>query len=295
MEPQTGRYPSAILENDALILTYLTEAGPRITGLRVKGSATELLGAAPGLRVPTPFGEFSGIGGHRLWHSPEIFPRTYTPDSTGVIVQADDRRVRLTGPADPYSGIEKALEVELAARGPSVVLKHRLTNQLAWPVELAPWAITLLPMGGVALLPDRKAGSGLLPDRHWSFWPYTDLKDDRLDLEDGLTLVKASPKETALKVGYLNKSGWVGYFREGTLLVKHFDPQPGEPYPDFGCNAECYVKDEFIEVETIGKFTRLEPGASITHTETWRIHTGLEVKPVRAALVEMLRGLDLAS
>jgi len=40
---------------------------------------------------------------------------------------------------------------------------------------------------------------------------------------------------------------------------------------DFGCNCECYCRDRFIELETIGPLVRLQPGESVTHVEEWEL------------------------
>jgi hypothetical protein len=94
-----------------------------------------------------------------------------------------------------------------------------------------------------------------------------------------------------LKIGYLNRAGWLGYLRSGTLLLKRFNPQVTKAYPDFGCNAESYCNDEFIELEIIGPLTTLQPGDITSHIEEWEIFSGLgepeSIDEIRAILAKL--------
>ncbi len=177
--------PVKSLENAALRLDYLAEAGPRIVSLQLKGSGENLLGEVPGVKFDTPYGVLSLHGGHRLWHSPEAFPRTYVPDETPPMVEPIDGGVRLTQPVEAATGIQKSLEIRLPGQDPVVIVDHHITNCGSWQVEVAPWAITIMPLGGVAVLPVQPPDvvrDGLLPDRPFVLWPYTDIRDPRLEL-----------------------------------------------------------------------------------------------------------------
>ncbi len=72
------------LENEYLRLDYLVEAGPRLVRLFLAGSPVNLLADVFDFKVPTPYGEYSFLGGHRLWQAPESLTQTYTPDLTGL-------------------------------------------------------------------------------------------------------------------------------------------------------------------------------------------------------------------
>ena len=79
-------FPTRSLQNDFLRIDYLAEAGPRLVRLFGAGSEANLLAEAPDLSWETPYGDYFIYGGHRLWHAPEAFPRTYLPDSEGLTV-----------------------------------------------------------------------------------------------------------------------------------------------------------------------------------------------------------------
>lgn len=81
--------------------------------------------------------------------------------------------------------------------------------------------------------------------------------------------------EEALKMGVYSPLGWAAIeFAEGYTLVKRVSPLSSENYPDFNTNWQCYVRDLFIELETLGKLGTLLPGESVTLTEEWELLKG---------------------
>ena len=88
-------------------------------------------------------------------------------------------------------------------------------------------------------------------------WPYTRLADPRLSLNDDFHFISADALTPPVKIGYLNRHGWIGYLVGGVFFVKRIEPQPALPHVDFGCNSESYCNDRFIEIETVGPLTRL--------------------------------------
>jgi hypothetical protein len=287
--------PTRIISNNHLRLEFLAEAGPRIVRLMLAGSDENQLAETPDVHWTTPYGEYYLRGGHRLWHAPEAVPRSSVPDNSGLTIEELDGAVRLAQPPEPDTKIRKSIEMRLHADQPAVTLRHELWNGGAWPVELAPWAITQLRLGGTAVLPQRVEPmdrDGVWPNRHLVLWPYTRWQDPRLRLGDESVLIEAQPQETVFKVGYLNHHGWIGYLREGVLFVKRFETHTDQPHADMGCNVEVYCNERFIELETLAPLCRLEPGRSVTHVETWELYTGLGAPQtpdeVQAAVKRML-------
>ena len=293
----TGNFygqPTKTLENQHLRLEFLSESGPRLVRLFPAGSTENLLAEVPAKDFETPYGTFHLWGGHRLWHAPEHYPRTYVPDNEGLEIEELPSGVRLTGPIEAPTGLRKSIEITLHPDRPALTLRHFMSNQSLWPVELAPWAITQLPLGGLMILPQQIGPldpQGLLPNRQIVLWPYTSLKDPRLQLNDDYVFIQAQAQVPPVKVGYLNRIGWLGYLHQNVLFCKRFEPQVDRSHVDFGCNVESYCNDEFIEMETVGPLTRLDPGVSLQHRETWEIYpaAGFESTPqrVRDLLLEL--------
>lgn len=261
----TESLPFASLENEFLRVDYLTTTGPRLIGLYAKGVEGNLLAETPDVHWPTPHGEFYLRGGHRLWTSPEDSFYTCPEDDLKMIAEKD--RVTLRGGIDA-AGLEKEISFHLDQS--RVLLTHRVTWHGQEPIELAPWGITQLRLGGMGILPLSTA-EGLQPNRNLVLWPYSQVCDDRLELYDDLILLHGRASEQAFKIGNYNSHGWIAYLLDNALFVKRFSVEHGCTYPDMGCNAEAYVRDACLELETLGPLALLNPGEAVMHAETWEV------------------------
>ena len=270
--------PIGVLENDSLRLEYLQTAGPRVVRFSLQGRAN-LLAELPEAAFETPIGTYHFRGGHRLWCAPESLTGTYTPDNYGLKVKEFPGGVRLTGLPEPATGIVKMIEIRLSPERAAVTLQHELRNTGLASINLAPWTLTMLRLGGTAILP-QPAGNvdahGLLHNRILALWPYTQINDPRLVLQDDFILIHATASQLHAKIGYYNPFGWLAYWQEGVLFRKTFGVSANATYPDRGCNAEIYCDNNVIELETLGRLGRLEPGKSFFHTETWEFFDSLE-------------------
>ena len=268
-----------ILKNDFLQLEYLTDA-LRIMGLTPTGKPNMLADISDRPPVPTPYGDFHFLGGHRLWHAPEDMPRTYVPDRDVKITDVADGVV-MDAQTESGTGIRKRIELRLAADKPALTLTHTLINEGMWAIELAPWTITQFRLGGTVILPlpvGNTDAAGLLHNRQFSLWPYASFHDPRLKLGDEFILFKADVLPP-FKIGYLSTHGWMAYWLAGTLFRKTFEMHAGATYPDNNCNAEMYCNHLFVELESLGPLTQLQPGAEVKHIETWEIFDNLDVLP----------------
>ena len=271
--------PIETVGNDHLRLEVLAEAGPRIVGLYLAGSGDNLLAEVPEGFADTVNGRYHFRGGHRLWHAPEQFNRTYVPDDSDLIFNRTPDGAILTQPTEAATGIRKEIEITLDSTRAAVTLTHRLTNEGVWRVELAPWAITQMRLGGTAVFPQQVGAidpDGLLPNRNLIFWPYSNLNDPRLQFGNDYILIKTDVVNAPFKLGSFNRHGWLAYFCGSTLFCKRFTVQPNLAHPDMGCNAEIYVNHQFIELESLAPLYQLAPGETVTHVETWELYANAQ-------------------
>ena len=211
-------------------------------------------------------------GGHRLWYAPEQFPLSSLPDNQPVTVEQIDHGFRLSQIPEKLTGIQKSIEILLDDNRPTIRVIHTLTNWGAAPQKIAPWGITLLPSGGVAILPQHTRTvdeDGLLPNRNLVLWPYTQITDPRLGLGEDYWTVQADSNPRPCKIGYLNLSGWVAYQFQGLIFCKWFSVDHTLPLADMGVNIEVYANQHALELETLGQLALLAPGESVVQTEHW--------------------------
>lgn len=261
--------PFASIENDFLRVDYLTTVGPRIIGLYAKQAGVELLVQTPDIHWSTPHGEYYLYGGHRVWKAPEDSFYNCPEDHVTVVGEKD--RVTLQSTVDA-SGLQK--EISFCLEENRVLLTHRITWHGHESIELAPWTITQLPLGGVAILPQSGVTAGSMPTRHLVIWPYATITDPRLELHDDLILVHGSADQKVLKAGSYNPFGWAAYMLDKVLFIKRFPVSDFRTLPDMGANVETFVWDSYLELETLGQLTSLIPGDSVTFEETWEVIAG---------------------
>ena len=217
---------------------------------------------------------FTLYGGHRLWHSPEVAPRTYAPDNAPVKVTNTDEGLAFENEPEALTGLQKKITISKGDKD-CFVLNHEITNRGQWTVTMAPWALTIMAPGGVAVIPQGRdlKRDPYTPDRSLVLWPYTSTADKRLTLEDKYIMLRQdSNAKTAAKIGFYANDGWIAYVNNGVALVKlieYYDPLEVQ-YSDNGCNVETYACKDFCEIETLAPLFALEPGESCSHQEIWQ-------------------------
>ena len=208
-------------------------------------------------------------GGHRVWHSPEAFPRSYMPDNLAVAeVQRLADGLVLRQAEESWTHIRKTLEVRLQEDRVRVV--NTLTNQGAWPVELAVWSLTVGARGGREVIPVVQRNTGLLPNRSVVLWPDSPMNDKRVYWGERYIVVENDTSaKTSFKLGVPNEYGWAAYFNHGLCFLAKYEHQRGAAYPDFGCSWETFTADWGVELESLSPLTFLKPGRSVSHAEEW--------------------------
>jgi hypothetical protein len=246
-----------------------TGFGPRVTGLSIDEGPELLARLDPGLGLALGDGGLYRFhGGHRLWAAPEVPDVTYAPDDHECSVRHDGETVTVSAPVD-RAGLQKEISVSATAGDDAVVVEHLLTRR-GDPIDIAPWAITQLPLGGTAILPVGGPDTGLQANRSLVLWPYTDLGDDRIGWRGDLVVIDAADGPP-VKLGSGPAPGRLGYLRRGLLFVKEVPPAGGSSYPDRGAVGQVYVGQGFCELESVGPQVTMVDGASVTHRETWTV------------------------
>ncbi|MEM1059942.1 MAG: hypothetical protein AAGK14_11895 [Verrucomicrobiota bacterium] len=223
-------------------------------------------------------------GGHRFWAAPEG-EHCYEPDNGPVSYERDGKRaVIITSPESKAYGFRKKLRVAMDKSG-GVKVEHELANTGNQELKLAPWGLSVMRPGGVAIIPQASLGrhpselpegvpvvpSAFLPNRNLVLWNYTDLSDPRLELGPSLWRIHQRAGFPATKIGTFYRGGWVGYQLPGQTFCKKIPVQKGKPYPDGGSNLEVFTNPEILEIESLAPAVPIEPGGAVTHTEKWKL------------------------
>jgi len=268
------------VSNGTVEFIATTDVGPRIIYFGFVGGAN-LFFVREDFAGQTGGSEWKNYGGHRLWHAPEDKVRTYDPDNSPVQAKVIENGLVLTMPPEKASGIQKEIEITLDPASSEVRVIHRLRNLGAWPVELAPWAISVMAPGGFAIapLPTAFHPDRLLPNRALTLWPYTDMRDDRWLWGADYVLLrqKVVQGQERTKVGINNNLGWAAYYLKPYLFIKRFTYVEGARYPDFNSSLEVFSNNRMLELETLAPLATLQPGALVAYEERWELHRNIEL------------------
>jgi hypothetical protein len=218
-------------------------------------------------------------GGHRLWVAPET-PVSKSLDNGPIEVKkaacCDSLGLAIRQPVESESGLEKELEIRLAPKGTGVTILHRVTNRNQAAVRLAPWGITVMRPGGIAVAgfpPRLRHDERLMPTNPLVMWGYTDFSDPRWRFTRRFVLLRQDRcAATPQKAGLFAEDAWVGYAVEGDLFLKRARAARDLEYPDFGCSVEMFTNSAMLEVETLGPIESVKPGSAVEHIEEWSLH-----------------------
>lgn len=259
------------LANAAVAVEVATGFGPRLTSFR-RVDGRNVLASLPDASLEwRPGRPYRLRGGHRLWIAPEVRDKTYVPDDAPVDVAEADGAVTVARAASADTPFSKSIEVQLEPVTSEVTVTHRVHNEGRQPVVVAPWAITMLRPDGTVLLPLREGEpDGLQGDRNIVVWPYTRIRDPGIEIDDEAIVVRPNRQEPT-KIGTSGQVGWGAYVVDGTVFMKSADFDPAANYPDRGASLQCYARDTFCELETLGPLTSLAPGEVATHIERWSL------------------------
>jgi hypothetical protein len=292
--PYGGWKNNLRLSNGDAELIVTLDVGPRILSYRLK-DGKNVFKEYPDQLGKMGESEWMNRGGHRLSVAPEDPKRSYLPDNGPVAYKVLDKAlglVRVTAEAAGDHGIQKEMDVQLAAKGSRVKVVHRIKNTGSKSVELAPWAVTALAPGGVEIIPQSpkkpypkdpskaQSAADYAPTQSIVFWPYFSFLNQGWNFGVKYitlwpSLTRQGPKYGPTKIGLAHRMGWVAYLNDGNLFVKRFEYEHGKTYPDNGCNLETFANPDMLDIESLGPLVTLAPGATIEHTETWDLVSGV--------------------
>jgi len=263
------------LSNDRIELIVTGDVGPRIIRFGFIGK-NNLFKEFPEQLGKTESDEWLSFGGHRLWHSPESLTRTYYPDLEPILIQETKNGLIATQKPEPTTGLQKQIKITLSPDKPEVQVRHTLINHNLWAIEAAPWAISVMEVGGTAILPLPPRGSHsdfLLPTSVLSMWSYTNLSDPRWILGERYILLKQDPQiSKPQKLGILATDGWAAFTNFDCLFVKRVPFQLDGIFPDMGVNFEVFTNEDILEVESLGPLENIQPKGKIEHLENWSLY-----------------------
>ena len=266
------------LANAKIELIATIDVGPRIIRFGFIGKQNEFAEYPEQVGL-TGGNTYRSYGGHRLWAAPEIKGWTNHPDNNPVEWKDEKGRVTLTAHIEEGTRLQKQLYIHLSENQNHVQVIHRITNHSDKNLTLAPWAISVMSVGGRVIVPQESYiphSEQVLPVRPLVLWGYTEMQDTRWTWGNRfIQLRQNSDTKTVQKFGALITQGWAAYINNEHVFIKRFPYFPEKTYSDYGCNAEFFTNQRMLEIESLGPLITLQPEDSVTHEENWFLFRGI--------------------
>lgn len=205
-------------------------------------------------RFPNSFGSTFWTSPQKEWNWPPVaeFDRLpYTVESGATLIMTSQKSERLGFVVRKEFAADEASE--------AILITYAIINKSDQTRQVAPWEITRVPNDGIIFF-DTPVDK---------IWPADLMK---FQSANGAAWYQADEAPENRKVNADGK-GWLAYCANGLLLVKKFDdldtsqPAPGE------AEIQIYVNQRktFIEIESQGAYTTLQPGEELKWTVRWSL------------------------
>lgn len=254
------------MTGETLELVVTTDIGPRILKYSVIGGKNIFDDQVP-ITEKVFDDTWKIYGGHRIWHAPEAYPRSYMPDSIPVeSYELLDNGIILVQKEEPWTHIQKVMEIRMFKNHISIC--NRLINKGAWPIKASVWSLTIGGCGGREIVPIVQRNTGLLANRSVVLWPNCAMNDEKIYWGKKYIAVDCTTESKAdFKFGCANEYGWAAYFNHNCCLIKKYKHIRGAEYPDYGCSWETYTANWGVELESLSPLETIMPGAAIDHED----------------------------
>lgn len=249
MYAQEERSTAVTLRVDDATMTVDPARGGKI--LSLKYQEQEVLSQS---RFPESFGSTFWTSPQKEWNWPPVAEFDKQPYE---VVQRADGRLTISSPVSERLGMSVGKDFAIDASNHAFVITYSIRNEGTEARSVAPWEITRVTnTGGLIFFAPTD-----------SIWP-AGLMD--FQLSDGVAWYETDEAPRNRKVN-ADGSGWLAYCADGLLLVKKFqDLQPEQPAPG-EAEVQVYVNrgKTYIELESQGAYTLLQPGESLNWTVRW--------------------------
>ncbi|MFO7890557.1 MAG: DUF4380 domain-containing protein [bacterium] len=292
-----------IIGNSHIEVGVLPEIGGRVVLLRKPGCNNILKSEVPSREVSkqkpevSAFSEFKAFNGHMVWVGPQnewwmhqdlnkrrkMQKAVWPPDPYLIygafeVVAQNDTMISMAGPESPISGVRLCKNISIDSRGMvtfTATAENIRTENVSWDL----WMNTRLHGFARCLVPVEKDGViDLLKkdDETIQATPYT--------IIDGFFTYVPSlppkPKREQVQETHLDPSrGFMAGIDEQQLLIIGFDKiKQDRIHPHHGqVELYSYINDTgeetLLELELHGAYQTLEPGETMSLTETWQLES----------------------
>lgn len=219
--------------------------------------------------------------GSTFWTSPQkewYWPPVPEYDKLPYTVRQTDSSLIMTSQISRTQQYQITKQFSVDASDQAFVVSYTITNKSPLTRQVAPWEITRVVNDGNGAVFFDADLSNITPAGLMNF-----------RAADGAVWYQPDAADQNRKVNADGK-GWLAFYNHGLLLVKKFqDLDTSQPAPD-EAEIQVYVNrgKTYIELESQGAYTALEPGKSLTWTVRWYLRR-INGDPKPSVLLESVK------
>lgn len=294
------------LENEKLKILVTIDVGPRIISFGAPDGENLFFNDERHERVTKGelfeqiFGkgqEYHFYGGHRMWLAPQLMLHTCVPDNDPVPYEWIENGVILKPASQKVPGMQPTMTILMDPADAKIEVNVCYQNISDKEKSYAVWQISQFDSGGIAFIPfteehppqspdhiptQQELLTPLKPNGQITNFLGCFTEDPRFIADSKFLTLRQDPQtKSPFKIGTANYQGFAMYANKGYVSTIYFHHDPSKTYTDGGCSFETYTDSQFLELESLGPFETIQPGGSISHTET------LTLQPMKLPLPEL--------
>ena len=258
------------LKTGDLTMTIDISKGGKILSLKHKDA--EVISQS---RFPESFGSTFWTSPQKEWNWPPVPEYDKMPYT---VVERSEGKLAIKSQVSERLKYQIGKEFTIDDKNHAIVINYTIRNEASEARQVAPWEITRVTNDGGIIFFDAPidgitpAGLMTFKEQYSAVWYQTDAANENRKINaDG--------------------HGWLAYCNNGLLLVKQFEdldasaPAPGE------AEIQVYVNrgKTYIELESQGAYTKLEPGQQLSWTVRWYLVPVTEEAQPSAKLTKMIK------
>lgn len=230
--------------------------------------------------------------GSTLWLSPEKkWSRTGPYDIGQFEVKSFDKKVLEISellPEDSPRDFSFDKQFEVGSADTSIIINYIINNISGSDQLVAPWEVTRVPTGGVAVTSLRNAQDSLTRN---SAYPLL-----KVEVKKDIVWYPFDSSAISPEKLFMNGKGWIAYARNGLLFVKKFPVIGPEFFAPEEKNIEIYVNKEktYVELENQGAYENVRPGSNLNYQVKWylrRLPAGIKIEAGNINLLNYINSI----
>ncbi len=218
--------------------------------------------------------DLNGFGGHSFGIIGKEDHKTEFINSDPIEYENIPDGVRIVQNIERWTQVRKIINLTL--KGTKVNIDYKVLSLNAFDINISVYSSSILSHGGIEIVPLVKSEEETLPDKSLIFWPYSNLKDQRVYFGDKYIAMKVNDSiNSKFRIGLNAHTSF--YYNENEIFIKESSKIEGVSYPNKGSSYECIINKDYLNVINNSPIYTLGVNECLSHKETLDIKKDIDL------------------